>query len=279
MNYERVNKKFETFFFPRIKKPIQGKINDLIAVINSNGIKAGETFLNSTLTNPELSQEVYRLHGVVGTRHANETTRELRKQERKGFGFNEEWTQFIHEYLRQHLIERITFDVNATTRDYLLRVIQTAISEGWGVDKTVRNLRDSGFADFQAARIVRTETNTAANVGVLAAGETYEYQMQKEWVSIHDRRTRGNDPKDDASHVALGGTIIDFEDVFIDPRNGDELNGPGDPKAKHGSSVINCRCRLVLKPKRDQRGRLIPKRKTTTVIYPNQRRQGRVVTI
>ncbi len=27
--------------------------------------------------------------------------------------------------------------------------IQDAISEGWGVDKTVRNLRDSGFSDFQ----------------------------------------------------------------------------------------------------------------------------------
>jgi hypothetical protein len=155
--------------------------------------------------------------------------------------------------------------------------LQQSISEGWEVDKTVRELRESGFSDFQAARIVRTEVNTAANVGVIAAGDTYEYQMQKEWISIHDRRTRGTNPKDHANHISLDGITIDFEDLFTDPRNGDRLRHPGDPKAS-AASIINCRCNMALIPKRDQRGRLIPKRKTTSVIYPNPTRQ-RVVTI
>ena len=102
--------------------------------------------------------------------------------------------------------------------------------------------------------------------------------MQKEWVSVHDHRTRGTNPKDHASHVLLDGTVIDFDDVFIDPRNGDRLRHPGDPKAS-AESIINCRCNLTLKPKRDQRGRLIPKRKTTSVIYPNQIRQGQTILI
>ena len=278
--YERINRKFEKFFFPRIKRPIQGKINSLITVIDSVGVKAGEVWVNSQMTNPELTKEIERLYGVVGTRHANEVTRGLRKEPKikKGFGFNEEWVKFIQDYLREHLIENITFDVTATTRDYMLRVIQRSIAEGWGVDETVRELRGSGFADFQAARIVRTEVNTAANVGVIAAGETYDYEMQKEWISIHDHRTRGVNPKDHANHIALDGVTIDFDDLFIDPRNGDKLRHPGDPKASAGS-IINCRCNMGLKPKRDQRGRLIPKRKTTSVIFPNQIRQGRVVTI
>ncbi len=278
--YERINRKFEKFFFPRIKKPIQGKINALSAVVNSIGVEAGMSWLNSQLTIEGLTVEVERLYEVTGTRHANEVTRGLRKQpkiQKKGFGFNDEWVRFIQEYLRQHLIEKITFNVNQTLKDFLLRVLQQSISEGWGIDQTVRELRETGFSDFQAARIVRTEVNTAANVGVIAAGETYDYEMQKEWISIHDFRTRGK-PKDHANHISLDGTVIDFEDLFVDPRNGDRLRHPGDPKAS-AASIINCRCNMALKPKRDSRGRLIPKRKTTTVIYPNQIRPGRVVTI
>lgn len=261
--YERINRKFEKFFFPRIKKPIQRKIDSLTAVVNQYGVQAGINWLNQQLVTPGLTVEVQRLYEVTGVRHANEVTRGLRKQpkiSKKGFGFNAEWVQFIQDYLQNHLIENITFNVNATTKAYLLRVLQRSIAEGWGVDETVRNLRESTFSDFQAARIVRTEVNTAANVGVIAAGETYDYEMQKEWVSVHDHRTRGVSPKDHASHVALDGTVIDFDDVFIDPRNGDRLRHPGDPKAS-AASIINCRCNLTLKPKRDSRGRLIPKRK------------------
>jgi len=273
--YEKINRRFEKFFFNRVKKTIGFK--EVIAIIERSGIAAAVTYVTNDLANPELAKEIERLYGVVGVRHANRSTRALRIQEKKGFGFNEEWVKFIQEYLRLHLIEKITFAVNATTRDFLLRVLQESISEGWGVDKTVRELRESGFSDFQAARIVRTEVNTAANVGVIAAGQTYDYEMLKEWISINDRRTRGNDPKDHANHVALDGITIDFDDLFTDPRNGDKLKHPGDPMASAGS-IINCRCNLALKPKRDSRGRLIPKRQSTTVIYPNPRRQ-RVITI
>src|SRR5688572_1731648 len=274
--YEKINRRFEKFFFNRVKKAIDFK--EVIAIIESKGINAAITYITNDLSNPELAKEIQRLYSVVGLRHANIITKSLKQQERKGFGFNEEWVRFIQKYLRLHLIEKITFNVNATTRDFLLRVLQESISEGWGVDKTVRELRESGFSDFQAARIVRTEVNTAANVGVIAAGETYDYEMQKEWISINDNRTRGVNPKDHANHIALDGTAIDFDDLFIDPRNGDRLRHPGDPKASAGS-IINCRCNIGLKPKRDSRGRLIPKRRSTSVIFPNQIRQGRVITI
>lgn len=279
--YEHINRRFEKLFFPRIKKPLQGKVNSLASIVNTMGEKAGISWLKTQITNPELTTEVRRLYGVVGVRHANEVTRELRREpkvEKKGFGFSEEWVKFIQEYLGKHFLERITFSVSETLGDHLLLIMNRSIAEGWGVDKTVRELRNDTFSDFQAARIVRTEVNTAANVGVIAAGSTYDYEMQKEWVSVHDNRTRGTDPKDHASHVALDGTVIDFEDVFVDPRNGDHLQHPGDPKAS-AASIINCRCNLTLKPKRDSRGRLIPKRRTTSVIYPNQIRRGQTILI
>lgn len=260
--YERINRQFEKLFFGRVNKAIRKKIDALLSVIKENGVESGITYLNNKLTNPDLAKEIERLYTTVGLRHANRVTRDLRRQ--KGL-FDSTWVRFIIDYLRLHFIEKITFNVDKTTRDYLLRVLRESIAEGWGVDKTVNNLNESNFSEFQAARIVRTEVNTAANAGVLAAGETYEYQMLKEWVAHKDSRTRGTDPDDHASHVALNGTVIDFEDEFVDPRNGDRLNAPGDHDGS-AASIINCRCTLVLKPKRDARGRLIPK--DSAVIIP-----------
>ena len=285
-----LNKKYETLFFPKVHKTIQKKFDETISIVENLGVNAAIAALTNDLTNPELTAVINQLYSTVGVRYANKTTRELKQQQRKSvlldielkeggaFGFNSEWVTWIQNYLRNHLIQNITFNVNKTTREFLLSVLNKSISEGLGVDETVRLLEGSGFSEMQSARIVRTEVNTATNAGTLAAGETYEYQMQKEWIAVHDNRTRGVNPKDHASHIGLDGTVIDFEDVFIDPRNGDRLRSPGDPKAS-AESTINCRCQMSLKPKRDSRGRLIPKRQHTSVIYPNQIRRGRVVTI
>jgi len=291
-----LNKKYEVLFFPRIEKTIAAKFDETASIVKSNGVNAAISALNNELTNPELTKEIQRLYATVGTRYANDSYRHLQIKQRGlrkpksigfdsletkaggSFGFNDSWVRWILNYLQNHLVENLTFDVNATTRDYILRVLNRSVSEGLGIDKTVELLKNDTFSETQSARIARTEVNIASNAGTLAAGETYEYQMQKEWVAVHDHRTRGTDPEDDASHVALNGTVIDFEDVFIDPRNGDRLKSPGDPKASAGS-IINCRCQLTLKPKEDARGRLIPKRRSTTVIYPNQNRTQRTVLI
>ena len=292
-----LNKKYEVLFFPRIEKTIAAKFDETASIVNSNGVQAAISALNNELTNPELTKEIQRLYATVGTRYANDSYRQLKVKQRGlrkpvkeigfdsletkaggSFGFNQTWVDWILNYLQKHLIENITFNVNATTRDFILSVLNQSVTEGWGIDKTVTALKESGFSETQSARIARTEVNIASNAGTLAAGETYEYQMQKEWVAVHDHRTRGTNPEDDASHVSLNGTVIDFEDVFIDPRNGDRLKSPGDPMASAGS-IINCRCQLTLKPKEDERGRLIPKRRSTTVIYPNQNRTQRTVLI
>src|SRR6187549_3663313 len=274
-----INKKYESLFYPKVHKTIKKKFDETISIVQSRGVNAAIHSLRDELSNPELTAVIANLYSTVGVRHANMTTRTLKQDGRKyasieldlkeggAFGFNSEWVRWILNYLRNHLIQNITFNVNRTTRDFLLSVLQKSITEGWGVDETVSALEGSGFSEMQAARIVRTEVNTASNAGTLAAGQTYDYQMQKKWIAVHDNRTRGVNPKDHASHIGLDGTTIDFEDVFVDPRNGDRLRSPGDPRAS-AESTINCRCQMSLKPKRDSRGRLIPKRQHTSVIYP-----------
>jgi len=305
-----LDKKYETYFYPKIKKPIDEIFDTVTHILNSQGKQAAITYINKQLTLEGLTKEVKTLHSTVGVRQANIITRSLKQDERKSiirlpkgeykswtnkdgsfsqmfipetkeggsFGLNSQWINWITNYLRNHLIQNITFKVAETTKDFLLNVLNKSISEGLGIDETVRLLEGSGFSAIQAARIVRTEVNMASNAGTLAAGETYDWQMQKKWIAVHDNRTRGINPKDHASHIGLDGTVIDFEDQFIDPRNGDRLQSPGDPKAS-AESVINCRCQMSLKPKRDSRGRLIPKRQSTIVIYPSRQRRQQIVTI
>src|SRR5690606_15512334 len=121
----------------------------------------------------------------------------------KGFGFNYAWTQFIINYLEKFLLEKITYEVARSTRDALLKILAASTAAGWSIDQTIDRLQDWPFERYQAARIVRTEVNRAANVGNKAQAETSEYQQVKEWMSATDNRVRGNPvngKKDHADH-------------------------------------------------------------------------------
>lgn len=178
--------------------------------------------------------------------------------ETKGFGFNSVWVDFLKNYLFRFLLEKITYRVAESTREALLNVLNQSIEEGWGMEKTLKQLDDLPLSRTQAARIVRTEVTRAANTGAMAAGETFEYEQQKEWIAARDLRTRGRNPEDHASHVGLDGQVVDYDQPFTDPRNGDKLMFPGDPKAS-AASTIQCRCSVAITAKYDENFRLIPK--------------------
>lgn len=277
--YERVNRRFEVLFFPRTKKAIHSLVKEVISSLNDGGFDAARNYLSTVVANPEMTKTVKLLYQTVGRKHAQMNYSRLKAQRmQKGFGFNKVWTDFILNYLNQFLLEKVMINIAHTTRDALLKVLTTATIAGWSIDKTVDYLEDWPFERFQAARIVRTETNRAANVGAKAQAETDEYQQVKEWISAQDYRVRGHNPKDHASHVELNGTTIDDDDFFKDSRNGDLLEFPGDPKAS-AASTINCRCAVAYTYKRDIDGNLIPKRKSTVVLHPGTIRRPRTITI
>lgn len=292
LQFERINRRFELMFMPKVQRAIHAKTKAVIARLKSGGFSSAHYYLTTDLGNEKLTSVIQDLYIKVGRRWAQLTYSRLlpdtrgqkfnvAQMEQKGFGFNYEWTQFIIDYLDKFLLDKITFEVASTTRDALLRTIASATAAGWSIDQTVDRLEDWPFERFQAARIVRTETNRAANVGSTAQAETSEYQQLKEWQSADDNRVRGNPvngQKHKADHWALDGMKIDAEDVFHDIRNGDQLRFPGDPRAS-AASVINCRCHASYTFKRDNNGNLIKKRRSTTVIFPGQRRNPETITI
>lgn len=287
-NNTRVNRKYEELFFPRVKRSIHSKTLNVINQIKSGGIDNAQRYLTTDLGNPQMTATIGLLYRTVGLRHArmnySRLLPEIRRKhysphiETKGFGFNEAWTQIISDYLNKFLLDKITFEVSNTTRDNLLKILNQAINEGWSTDQTIEHLVNAPFERVQAARIVRTEVNRAGNVGARAQEQTSDYQQVKEWIAVTDDRTRGNPIKgqrDHADHWDLNRTKIDSDDFFKDPRNGDEMEFPGDPKAS-AASVVNCRCQVAFTFKRDANGALIPKR-SISVIRPSQNRKPNII--
>jgi hypothetical protein len=258
MTYDQLNKRLEMKWL----RPVMDAIHptELIKVIEKRGINDGIALLSFETSNEALANVVGQLYQDVGLRHARDNQRRMQASVSKG-DLKFLWQKFIDWYLHRFLIDKITFEVQTTTRDYLLKVLQKGIADGLGIKDMVRKLEDLPFTKFQAARIVRTEVNRASNVGHKAQSSTFEYEQVKEWVSAKDKRVRGRKPEDHASHVALNGSTINEDDFFIDPRNGDRLEFPGDPNAS-AESTINCRCRVVYTAKRDENGRLIKKTKS-----------------
>lgn len=255
-----LNRKYEKKYYPKVRAIIQGQVNDVKAVVSAQGIQAGVNFA-SQIVSTQVGFVVQDIYTEVGLRYARRQWRMFIQQKRsavKGFGFNADWVQWLKDFLQRFLIEKITFRVAETTRRVILNVLNKAIEQGWGVEKTVEALDELPLPRTQAATIVRTEIGRATNAGVMAAGSTFEYEQSKEWISADDMRVRGNYPKDHASHVLLNGTIIDEDELFVDPINGDRMICPHDPQAS-AASTVRCRCVVALVAKTDSRGRLIPK--------------------
>lgn len=288
---EKINRALESVWFPRIRKAIQLKANIVISRLRNSGTSSAFDYLSSDVSNVILGNQVKKLYEQVGLIHAKRVNAELKSEPKilksiasafqiKRLGVNDVWIKFVNDYLEKFLFDKITLQVNENSRDALMRAIQKGIDKGLGVDDIIRILEDWPFARFQAARIVRTEINRAANVGAMAGGSTFQFEQNKEWIAAKDNRTRGNPmngEKDHADHWKLDGSIVDDTAYFTDSRNGDQLEFPGDPKAS-AASTINCRCSVALVAKRDENGRLIPKKSRISVIQPSQNTR-RTITI
>ena len=283
---ERIQRKYEVKYFRLIRNAIKAEVTAVTNAIQSGGIAAGRRVINNTLTSG-IAPVIQQMYLEVGLRFARKQHRLLiaqLKRSKKGFGYNDEWVKFLQTFLMKFFIEKITFEVSENLRNSMLEVLDKGITEGWGIDKIVNAMADVPLARYRIARIVRTEITRAANTGAMAAGSTFEYEQQKEWISANDHRTRGTNPKDHANHVSLDGTTINYDDLFTDPRNGDKLRYPGDPGGNgipptQAGSVINCRCNIAITAKVDNNGRLIPRRQSTAVVFPSQQPQRTVITI
>jgi hypothetical protein len=155
-------------------------------------------------------------------------------------------------YFNAFLLEKVVLPISESMVKQIQTVLKQAISDGWGVEKTVRELKYSDITKRRAKTIVRTESVRAMNYAQLKAADNEKFQVEKTWIATEDNRTRYMH-----GHQGVDGEVRNLYDAFSN-----ELQFPGDPSGS-AAEVINCRCTLSYRIQRDLSGnpvRKVPQR-------------------
>ena len=256
--YSRVNGKFTKKHYPKVFKAVNTLVSSLIEDIKRVGVREATANLSITLVNEKLVSPIQALYREVGLFHAKQNYRAIRAEVGQKMGRNELWIAEIIQYLNRNLLQFATFRVTETLRENLLKILSEGIDKGLSENDIVKLIQENNIAVSQSQRIVRTEINRAANTGILVSANSFDYQMQKEWIAHRDFRTRGLMPNDKKDHYHMDGQIVELGQKFTEPLTGEQIDHPSAPGGSAGM-VINCRCTYAVIPKRDENGRLIKK--------------------
>lgn len=259
---------------------LQRKTKYYADVIRSNNQHTASNIIRNDLMNAEMNQLILKMYEQIGRFTAVQQTRLYREEKSSVMALETkaiDWAALVADYLKKYLFDKITFAINETLRNRVLQIITTGYLAGTSADVMAKQIESPDFTLYQAARIVRTEVHRAAQTGQQVAADNWPYEQTKKWISAKDNRVRGIKPKDRADHINLSGITIDEEDYFFDSRSGDYLKFPGDPNAS-AATTINCRCAVVRRSKRDENGRLIPK-KNNSRIYVESPRNRTIQTV
>lgn len=199
-------------------------------------------------------QQVFKMYEEIydfsGYKYYKEAERELRNEK---FFSLDSWMEIVRQWLIDNAGTRI-LSVHATLIDQVIAIIGQGYTNGQTIEQIARVLqRTFGWYKYQAIRIARTETATSANASIYLAGRDSNLILDKVWMSALDNRTR----IEPFNHLRLHKVTIGYDEYF-EPGLGDKLLYPGDINGKAGDT-INCRCRIVLKPRRDKNNNLMYK--------------------
>lgn len=167
------------------------------------------------------------------------------------------WQSLLDNFLTVRLTNRITL-INATTNERISKIVEESIFDGLGAEETARKIRKEAKASLNKTRsraIARTETVTAMNQGRYISAQSSSLEMEKKWSPALDARTR-------PSHRAMQDNpwIPLEQDFWLANDFGvlEPAKHPADERLS-ASNVINCRCALMFRAKRDENGDLISK--------------------
>lgn len=238
------------------REPVYKALRDQVNYF-ADGYAKGEERWN--LPTKPLIKALRGLYEASGIPNAIYTRKQIKRQIIKSNdtpGDRIRW--MINEYYRLHLLDQAVLPITKTTVKQIHQVLQQANAEGWGVDKTVRALKDTDITKQRAELIVRTETMKAANAGAMIGAAELGFAVQKEWLSAQDNRTR-RIPRDQYDHLHMRGIRVGYTERFIVPstKSIDAMLYPGDPEGSAGN-VCACRCTMAFIPIRDNQRKPVP---------------------
>lgn len=249
------NIKIESIFVPKIKTVLRKQYSSFIDDLHTFGIDYATQRLMFSSWNTDLSPLLRQIYTKAGLRGAvseySHLLTTIDKPKFRGFGQNEAWIQEVLDYLQLHILDKAVLPISETTRRYILSVVEQGTREGMSIDQMVAKIRSPEVLEARARMITRTEVIRGANIGHKVGAQNFPYEVMKGWSAANDHRTRH-------THRLVNNQWVEEDEKFS---NG--LLFPGDPEAP-AKEVINCRCRVIYKAKRDRNGRIIPRNTTPT---------------
>lgn len=168
-------------------------------------------------------------------------------------GFSERVLQLMKDYFGIDLFLDAV-KITEYTKKIISRILSVAAQSGASFNDIVKDLTtDTELSSMRARRIARTETVTAANGAAIINAKESGLLMNKEWLSVHDKRTRH-------SHREVDGQTIPLDAAY--DVNGTMMQQPGARTQPNGlevpaAEVVNCRCTQRFIPVRGKDGRLV----------------------
>ena len=205
--------------------------------------------------------QVYLQIGIIhGTRIGRGINKDIKEFTTEAF--LEAFRRYVYTWVLNNLGFRIQ-TVRAEYIKYINEIILKGLEEGKGileVSKEIQKLVNSrNFYSWQSMRIARTESTGAANLGAVRSARSSNIVYEKVWVSATDNRVRRH-PKSRFDHLEMNGKFV-LENDYFDV-DGELIEFPGAQFTKHGNqssgqNVINCRCGVGFRAKRDRNGRVV----------------------
>lgn len=171
------------------------------------------------------------------------------KQEEGGFAAF--FRSLANAWINLEPIRRRITNVTETTRNQIVRQVSKGQEEGLGVAEIAKMIDDRlpEISRQRGALIARTETHNAANYAMHETAKSTGLELEKEWVSVEDGRTRAISRDDAFDHAAMDGQKRDMNEPFDMPW----IGGGGEPlkimypgeAGKPGGATINCRCAVI----------------------------------
>lgn len=229
--------------------------------IDENLYKAQITM---TISDTDMYNAYYDIYYNIGKIHGKRVGKSINNELQKDFtliDFMRIFEQELPYFLRNYAIQRIQL-VHQSYLNVIFEMFNDRLKEGKTLKETTEEIfkvmQSPRFYKWEAERIARTETTSAANYAAIKAGKNVGYVVEKQWISGSDARVRRK-PKAHFDHFEMNGKKVGINEMFVFNENtldADMLEYAGDVRGKAGN-VINCRCTVAIVPKRDKNGRLI----------------------
>ena len=253
------------------KSVLMHQIQPVIDEISESTIRDMEARIPQLITSDLIEPQLERNTEIVGVYFARVSFNAVSKaagpemiHKMGGMPTDEHWLRQVMQYLKLTAGVRITAITDAS-KELAVKIIQATLqegaAEGMGTSQISVLLRDNlnkqwgKFTTYRAARIARTETTMASNLGSLTGAKETGEPMLKVWLSARDSRTRRTtrggkyEPGryDHYGKFPMGpdGEKVEMDKPFV--KTGESLQYPGDYSGSAGNT-INCRCTVTYEP-------------------------------